>query len=238
MHLDKEAQCDYDWRVPADSWELRPDFFASGTLDLSTAMDATVRKKCKYPVDHLYSLYGLLKDEDKVQVDYCMNASENERMSKDILIAKWRETMVQVVQLGKVWPLLKDVMVPETRRGEIWMPSVCGNLDDQWGERHPEIVSSRNTLPIAVMDAGLAIHVRRIGRVVAWTPSFGDGSGEWNRVMAWIWHFGQRGCDIAPVRQQMAADLDKHRWAGVEGLKRALSACLHAGVLRSSRRMG
>lgn len=226
--LTEEVQINNDWRIPVSSWELRHNLAKTGSLDLMSVVTATREKNCKYPVDRLYSLYGLLQDDDKVPVDYFRMASEEARLGPTFLSIKWKETMVKVIQSGRVWPLLKDAMDSDAARGEIWMPRItCPSAG--YGEDHIEIIDSRNTLPISVTDAGLEMSVRDVGRIVATSASFGDGGGEWNRIAVCIWILAAEGFDIRPVRRQMEAALDQDGWP--EESKQALAECFHANSL-------
>lgn len=197
------------WWVPVVRWKKKADFDRDGHLDLMTAISMTREKSCKYPVDRLYSLYGLVRNADKVPVDYCKDSSEEEQQGSGVLIERWKETIVSIVRKGRVWPLLMDATDPELlHKGDIWLPKITAP-ELGYGDEHPEVIGSATLLPVKITSAGLTMSVRHVGRVIGTSTSIGDGGGEWNKIIVCIWVFGAMGFNVDPVIKQMADNIDR-----------------------------
>lgn len=55
-----------DWEAQSVSWDAKRTLQRDGHLELLTAINITSWKNCKFPVDRMLGIYGLLKDEDRV----------------------------------------------------------------------------------------------------------------------------------------------------------------------------
>lgn len=232
IHPGSEIVISKNWSPEKSGWDLRENLEKSGHVHLIALAAHTRDKQCKYPIDRLLGLYGLLSDEEKVPLDATSNSSPDTTSALETL---WKRTISKVLASGRVWPLLHDVMdlnPNHPTNGEKWMPDIMAfqrradAIDVRWGT-----LNHRNSGMIAVTPDGLHISVRAVGRVVGASISIGDGGGEINKIITCTWILKAKGLNTDPIVQQLMDGLARSNAVppnDVENSQQALYTALHA----------
>ena len=214
VHPLDETVITKNWRPEKLGWDLKPTFEKDGHIDLITLVTQTRDKQCRFQVDKLLGLYGLLSDDEKVPIQATTIPTSTPTSALETM---WKRTMRKIISSGKVWPLLHDLMnmnPNEAVEGERWMPEITAlHRRGDAINAHPETLNHHNGGRIAVTSAGLEISVRVVGRVVGSSASLGDGGGENNKMLACIWFLKAKGFDTNPIVQHLKDGL-----AGSDGV--------------------
>ncbi|KAK7445168.1 hypothetical protein VKT23_009599 [Stygiomarasmius scandens] len=217
---------DRAWADNLESWTAKSEFQKNGFLHLPNAVSLSKWKKCKYPVDKLYGLYGMIRDEEKVQVNYGEKTGDER-----ILVERWKETMKSVVSRGLMWPLLTDAMVDHAIKGEKWIPIITADSYSWDNHGHQDNI---NRLKPSIGANGLRLVVRPVGHIVGASAVFGDGGGETNKLVTCVWILGAKGFDIRPIQELMRQGIlgsSMERGADPMAAVEALDKALHASSL-------
>ncbi|KAH7903032.1 hypothetical protein BJ138DRAFT_1184602, partial [Hygrophoropsis aurantiaca] len=215
-----------------------------GHLDLVYAVHQTRRKRCAKGEDRLFALYGLISDDEKVAVEVstCSTGVISKSTDKNTLRMKWKQTMEKVLEGGKIWPLLYDVLDPDDiTPGLHWMPRYTTHADlvrGVWcGSIYLDNIHHNNRHMIQVADDdGLHITVRRVGLITGASTNMRAGSGELSKAIACIWILMAKGFNIDPILEQFKYGPSLTTQDGVlrdevEGAQMALEAALRARSL-------
>ncbi|KAH7930475.1 hypothetical protein BV22DRAFT_65478 [Leucogyrophana mollusca] len=234
------------WSPEHMGYDLKDELQRRGHLDLIRVVDQTRRKRCAKDEDRLFALYGLVSDEEKVDVEvssWSPSAHSVTGVSADeaTLRLKWKQTMLKVLTGGRVWPLFYNALDPDDMvQGTNWMPKATSPRDHSRGIWSGPIafdtIHYKNHHTIQFADDGLHIAVRRVGRVVGASVNMGDGGGELNKAIACTWLLMAKGFDIDPIVEQFKyglahADRDAVPRDQVEGCQAALEAAVRARSL-------
>jgi hypothetical protein len=204
VHPQNEMVITKNWRPEKLGWDLKNNLQQDGHVDLITLVTQTRDKQCRFQVDKLLGLYGMLSEDEKVPVQAITIPTAIPTSALEII---WKRTIRKVVSSGKVWPLLHDLMnldPEEAAEGERWMPEITAlHRRGDAIDAHPETLNHHNSGRIAITPAGLEISVRVVGQVVGTSASLGDGGGENNKLLACTWLLKAIGFDTNPIMQHL-----------------------------------
>ncbi|KIJ65727.1 hypothetical protein HYDPIDRAFT_110878 [Hydnomerulius pinastri MD-312] len=228
-----------NWDTRKLGWDLKEDVEKNGHVNILILAAETRDRSCKFPVDRLLGLYGLLNDEERVPIEPTTTLQRITQIDDTTALETvWARIMCRVITSGRVWPLLNNVMNmnPDEAQGhQQWMPQITAFHRRQDAIfTYPETFNHRNRGTIQVTEDGLHIPVRVIGRVIASSTSLGDGGGSHNMLMMYTWFLKAKGLDADPISQQLKDGLaasDAVLPEYVEETQRAFDKALNAPSL-------
>ncbi|KAF9246180.1 hypothetical protein BU15DRAFT_70295 [Melanogaster broomeanus] len=239
---ENETVISKNWEPTKMGWGLKEELDQKGHVDLISLVSQTRDKSCKFDVDRLLGLYGLLCNDEQVPIETTTTLQKATQHDKSThtesstarLLSIWERTLCKAVTSGKVWPLLHDVILTESEVGS-WKPDIRAfhRRGDAIFVRQ-ETLNHSNTGSIRITQDGLHIPVRVVGRVVGASVSIGDGGGEINKLITCTWILKARGFNINPIVQQFKDGLagsDSVPLGGVDEARRALDMALSAQSL-------
>ncbi|KAI6157006.1 hypothetical protein BKA82DRAFT_3964912, partial [Pisolithus tinctorius] len=183
-----------DWEAQSISWDAKRTLQRDGHLKLLTTINITSWKNCKFPVDRMLGIYGLLKDEDRVST---LNKLDTAADGKPAAAGESAlDTVTSAITSGRVWPLLYDTMRSDAPTGTNWMPRI---IHASGCEVHIEILDHGNWGKIELAKDGLHMMARVVGRLTGVSGSIGDGGGEVNVMIACAWTLVVKGFDPQPI---------------------------------------
>ncbi|EIW78303.1 hypothetical protein CONPUDRAFT_75024 [Coniophora puteana RWD-64-598 SS2] len=185
-------------------WSIRDDLRVNGHVNILKLLTYTARRESKYHIDLLFSLFGLLKDVEKVRIDPramvlpLVFQGADSKISRDI----WRSILKKAVVSGDMWPLLNDFIDPPLNFG-----------DKPHSGLHLETFSTVNINSGGIFHVGPGVNldVRLVGTVVDASDDFQgmNTSNDVLRMVSKIYECSTWGFDCGPaVRQLVLAAKD------------------------------
>lgn len=215
------------WGPLRMTWGLRAALQRDGYIDLLPAVMANSMRSCRFPVDQLLGVYGLLKEEDRLTTlhepdiqDTTMTTgsrfAEDNKSPNSIMLGESPDQPSahlspshQIAQLGRLW---KRTMVKTVTEGRVWpllfdlmiadAPKGMNwipNIMNARGSEFHEVWNQRNQRGVTVTEAGVHLTARVVGRVSGMSASIGDGTGELNKVIACAWTLVAKGFSPRPI---------------------------------------
>ncbi|EIW78305.1 hypothetical protein CONPUDRAFT_138638 [Coniophora puteana RWD-64-598 SS2] len=219
---DDELVVYHNWEGHDKGWQMKREIRERGHANILMLVVYNSEKLSTHAIDRIFGLYGMLAEEDKVDIDPASltQGSSSSTPGGGVQETKalrflWRQVIDKAIKAGRMWPLLNDVMTDADRPGRNWMPVVTtsGHWYGMDSGLHLETLSSshppHNTYPVFISPTGLDLAVRFVGRITHTSKAIGAGGGEMAGCVMYIYAFGRMGHDTAPAVRQLTDALGR-----------------------------
>jgi hypothetical protein len=221
------------WGPLRMTWGLRTALQRDGYIDLLPAMVANSLRHCKFPVDRLLGIYGLLKEEDKLTTLHEPDTQDATTVTTGSLSAQDKKSSNDIAsgvspdqpsghlssshQSARLEWLWKRTMVKTLTEGRVWpllfdsmipdAPKGTNWIPNVRGSELHEVWNQRNQRGMIVTEAGVHLTARVVGRISGMSASIGDGTGELNKVLACAWALMAKGFSSEPIMEWLEEGL-------------------------------